>query len=148
MAASGDRARTGTHLDEWFSIILAVIATIFVPVAISMTKNWNPEHHIYWTVPVWIGLIYLIVQMAFLLMSASQIRALGVLDSVVAIFPLVAGLVMLSLNIVDSTNFALSPYQLNALAVLIVAGAAEFLLTIWIRFVVNRRTIGFGGDGN
>ena len=43
--------------------------------------------------------------MVFLLQSASQIRALGVLDSVVAILPLVAGLVMLALNIVDSIKF-------------------------------------------
>jgi hypothetical protein len=34
------------------------------------------------------------------------------------------------------------------LAVLIVAGASEFLLTIWIRFVLNRRTVSFGGGDN
>ncbi|MGO9544834.1 MAG: hypothetical protein ACLPPF_08580 [Rhodomicrobium sp.] len=148
MAASGDRARNGgTHLDEWFSIILAVLATIAVPVAITMAKG-EPTSPISWTIPVWIGLIYLIVQMAFLLNSASQVRALGVLDSVIAIFPLVAGLVLLALNIADHSNFPLSNYQMNALAVLIVASAAEFLLTIWIRFVVTRRTIGLGGDGN
>ena len=31
------------------------------------------------------------------------------------------------------------------MAVLIVVSAAQFLLTIWIRFVINRRTIGLGG---
>ena len=82
--------------------------------------------------------------MVFLLQSASQIRPLGVLDFVVAILPLVAGLVMLSLNIVDSSNFKYTAYQHNSIAVLIVVSAAEFLLTIWIRFVVNRRTIGLG----
>jgi len=34
----------------------------------------------------------------------------------------------------------LSSFAIIALAALIVAGVAEFLLTIWIRFVLNRRT--------
>ena len=100
-----------------------------------------------WAVPVWIGFLYLIVQITFLLFSASQVRALGVLDSVLAIAPVVAGLVILVQIIISPTFKAhISPFQLNSLAVLIVAGASEFLLTIWIRFVINRRTIGFGGD--
>ncbi len=141
-----DGAQVRTYPDELFSIALALFATIFAPLYIWWTGGWgNPENHLYWTIPVWTGLIYLIIQMVFLLQSASQIRALGVLDSVVAILPLVAGLVMLSLNIVDSQNFKYTAYQHNSIAVLIVVSAAEFLLTIWIRFVVNRRTIGLGG---
>ncbi len=69
----------------------------------------------------------------------------GVLDSVVAIFPLVAGLVLLALNIVDTSGRPYSSYQLNELAVLIIVGASEFLLTIWILFVLNRRTVTWGG---
>ncbi|MFY9639844.1 MAG: hypothetical protein WCD20_14635 [Rhodomicrobium sp.] len=143
--------------EEWFSIIMAVAAAIIAPVLIRYA-NWNPanhdgadwvpENHIYWTVPLWIGLFYLIIQMAFLLQSASSIRVLGVLDSILAILPLVSGLVLLALNIVDSKTFHFSSYQHSALAVLIVVGGAEFLLTIWIRFVVNRRTIGLGGGGD
>ncbi|MGO9486972.1 MAG: hypothetical protein ACLPX9_20775 [Rhodomicrobium sp.] len=141
--------------EEWFSIIMAVVTAIIAPVIIRYANwnpaehggmDWEPQNHIYWTVPLWIGLFYLIIQMAFLLQSASSIRALGVLDSILAILPLVAGLVLLALNIVDSQSFHFSSYQHSALAVLIVVGGAEFLLTIWIRFVVNRRTIGLGGD--
>lgn len=149
MAAAGERG--GARPEEWFSIMMAVAATIGAPAFIAFTnKNWDPQHHIIWTIPLWIGLFYLIVQMLFLLQSAaSQVQALGVLDSVVAIFPLVAGLVLLALNIVDSQSFHFSNYQLNCLAVLIIVGAAEFLLTIWIRFVVNRRTIsGLPGGSN
>src|SRR5208282_3690004 len=98
-----------TYPEELFSIALAVAATILAPVIILETggQSWlEPTvNHLYWTVPVWIGLFYLIIQMAFLLQSASQIRALGVLDSVVAIFPLVAGLVLIALNVVDSAKF-------------------------------------------
>jgi len=34
-----------------------------------------------------------------------------------------------------------SVFQLNSLALLIASALGEFLLTIWIRFVVNRRAI-------
>jgi hypothetical protein len=97
-----------------------------------------------WAVPVWLGFLYLIVQLTFLLFSASQIRALGVLDSVLAIVPVIAGMVVLVELILGQVS--LSNYQKNTLAVVIVAGASEFLLTIWIRFVLNRRTIGIGGE--
>ncbi len=169
MASPAERARP----EEWLSIGMAVFATILAPVGIRLWKGPTMEFaqsdfvarhcetvgnvatcHIpggapfWWNLPLWIGLIYLIVQMAFLLQSASQVRALGVLDSIVAILPLVAGLVLLALNIVDPQKFHFTSYQHGALAVLIIVSAAEFLLTIWIRFVVNRRTIGMSDGGN
>jgi hypothetical protein len=141
-----------TYPEELFSIAMAVFATIAAPVFIWFTGGevWvDPVKtgHLWWTVPVWVGLFYLIIQMIFLLQSASQIRALGVLDSVVSIFPLVAGLVLLALDVVDSAKFHFTNYQHNTISVLVVVSAAEFLLTIWIRFVVNRRTIGLGAGG-
>jgi membrane-anchored protein YejM (alkaline phosphatase superfamily) len=142
------RRRQSTHPEEWFSILLALIATIGGAIFIGYYPLFKPSDTgggVLWAVPVWLGFFYLIVQMTFLLFSASQIRALGVLDSVLAIAPVVAGLVLLIQTIISPT-FHLSSFQLNSLAVLIVAGASEFLLTIWIRFVLNRRTIGFGPD--
>jgi hypothetical protein len=136
--------RSSTHPEEWFSIILALIAAVGGWIYIGYFPNHEPERPIYWIIPVWFGLLYLIVQMAFLLMSANQVRALGVLDSVISIVPLVVGLVMVALGILVPAKLPLSNYQLNTLAVLIVSGAAEFLLTIWIRFIVNRRTLGLG----
>ena len=153
MANPADRAKP----EEWFSIIGAVIAAVVAPLFIRYANwdpinhgglDWEPQNRILWTVPLWVGLFYLIIQMAFLLQSASQVRALGVLDSILAILPLISGLVLLALNIVDGKTFHFSSYQHNALAVLIVVGASEFLLTIWIRFVINRRTIGLGGGDN
>jgi hypothetical protein len=145
-----DRApRRSTNPEEWFSILLALMATIGGAIFIGYYPQYKPSTEagggVAWAVPVWIGFFYLIIQMTFLLFSASQIRALGVLDSVLAISPVVAGLVLLIQAIISPT-FHLSSFQLNSLAVLIVAGASEFLLTIWIRFVLNRRTIGFGPD--
>jgi hypothetical protein len=140
------QARASTHPEEWFSIMLALIAAISAWIYIGYFPSHEPERPIYWIIPVWFGLLYLIIQMAFLLMSANQIRALGVLDSVISIVPLVVGLVMVALSILVPAKLPLSNFQLNTLAVLIVTGGAEFLLTIWIRFIVNRRTLGLGSS--
>ena len=150
MTLFADQRRRGAaaHPEEWFSILLALIATVGGAIFIGYYPLYKPNDAgggVAWAVPVWIGFFYLIVQMTFLLFSASQIRALGVLDSVLAIAPVVAGLVILVQTIISPT-FKMSSYQYNSLAVLIVAGASEFLLTIWIRFVLNRRTIGIGSD--
>ncbi len=133
------------HPEEWFSILLALVATISAVLFIGYDAQYTPSGNgVSWAVPVWIGFIYLIIQMAFLLFSTSRIGALGVLDSILAIVPVVAGMVILVELILG--RFTISNFQKNTLAVLIIAGASEFLLTIWARFVLNRRTIGFGGD--
>jgi hypothetical protein len=139
------RQSSSTHPEEWFSILLALIGTVAATLYIGYFPTYEPESGGYWVVPVWLGFLYLIIQLVFLLLSANQVRALGVLDSILAIAPVVAGLVILVQTIINK-GFHLSNYQLNTLAVLIVAGSAEFLLTIAIRFIVNRRTIGFGSD--
>jgi hypothetical protein len=51
----------------------------------------------------------------------------------------VAGLVVVIEWLIG--HLPLSGFQLNALALLIATSLGEFLLTIWIRFVLNRRTI-------
>jgi len=62
-----------------------------------------------------------------------------VLDSIIAILPVVAGLVTVAEWVLG--HLSLSLYQLNVLGLLISTGLGEFLLTVWIRFVLNRRTI-------
>jgi hypothetical protein len=81
-----------------------------------------------------------------LLVSATQIRALGVLDSAISIVPVIAGTVTAIQWLLGQLH--LSGFQIIALASLIIAGLAEFLLTIWIRFVLNRRTFAVVDTGN
>jgi hypothetical protein len=38
-------------------------------------------------------------------------------------------------------HLPLSTFQAMTLLALLVAGTSEFLLTLWIRFVLNRRTV-------
>lgn len=136
-----------THPEELLSILFALLATVFAVVYIGLDPEWKPMQNegFWYSGSVWLGFIYLIVQITFLLFSASQVRALGVLDSIVSVFPVIAATVMAVEGLLGHLN--LSPYKWNMLSVILVAGASEFLLTIWIRFVINRRTIGFGGDG-
>lgn len=147
MAVSEERrVHQNTHPEEWFSILLSLVGTAAAELFIGYFPNYQPNNGgVAWAIPVWMGFLYLIVQITFLLFSASQVRALGVLDSVLAIVPVVVGLVIL-VQLIINKSFTMSSYQMNTLAVLIVAGTSEFLLTIWIRFVINRRTIGFGTD--
>ena len=130
------------HPEEWSSILMSVGLTIGCVVYFWIAPGLSPTSHFAWAVPGWIAGAYLVVQMLFLLVSATQIRALGVLDSVLAILPVVAGLVITVEWILG--DLPLSLFQLNVLALLVATSVAEFLLTIWIRFVINRRTIGFG----
>jgi hypothetical protein len=86
-----------------------------------------------------LALAYVLLQIACLLVSAAQIRALGVVDSIVAIVPVVAAIVT-GIEWFFG-RLALSPFQINVLATLLVASTGEFLLTMWTRFVLNRRTV-------
>jgi hypothetical protein len=143
---SGQRAqRTNVaHPDEWISILLAIGATFGAIVFFWLDPAYQPTSHIAWAVPGWIAGAYLFTQILFLLVSATQIRAIGVLDSFVAILPVVAGLVMAVEWLLG--HLALSLFQINAMFMLIATSLAEFLLTVWIRFVINRRTISVDGN--
>ena len=68
----------------------------------------------------------------------SRPARLSILDSVISIVPVIAGTVTAIEWLLGHLH--LSAFEIIALASLVVAGLAEFLLTIWIRFVLNRRT--------
>jgi len=146
VATNGQRGSVAqarmAHPEEWISILMAVGATIGSVLFFWIAPGLSPENHFAWAIPGWVAGAYLFIQILFLLVSATQIRALGVLDSIIAILPVVAGLVMVvewSLG-----HLQLSLFQLNVLSLLIATSLAELLLTVWIRFVINRRTIAFG----
>ena len=129
------------HPEEHLSIGMAIGATVALVAYFWLEPSLDPASHMAWAVPGWLAGAYLCLQLLFLLVSASQLRILGVLDSIVAILPFVAGLVLTVEWMLGHLPFSL--FQLNALALLLATGLAEFLLTLWIRFVINRRTIAF-----
>ena len=87
-------------------------------------------------VRVW---LYLFFQTLFLLVSATQDKPIGISDPIVASFPFLAGSAALAAWLVG--RLPLSPFLLNGLAFLLATTVAEFLLTVWIRIVVNRRAV-------
>src|SRR5262249_44372846 len=127
------------HPEEWISILMALGGAAGSVLFMWFVPGFSPESHIAWAVPGWIAGAYLFLQILFLLVSATQIRTLGVLDTIVSILPVVAGLVMVAEWLLG--HVPLSSFQLNALGLMICTSLGEFLLTVWIRFVLNRRTI-------
>jgi len=143
MVAADARPRAAharlAHPEEGLSILMALGATVGSLVFFWLVPIFSPDSHIAWAIPGWIAGAYLFLQILFLLVSATQIRTLGVLDTIIAILPVVAGLVLIAEWILG--HVPLSAFQLNALALVIATSLSEFLLTVWIRFVLNRRTI-------
>jgi hypothetical protein len=73
-----------------------------------------------------------------------SVRFTGMIDAVVSIVPFVIGVVAL-INTVQGV-LRLSAFQENALALLLAMSLLDFVVTMWIRFAVNRRTLGVGGN--
>jgi hypothetical protein len=128
------------HPEEWLSILTALVSTLGAVAFFWEAPSFEPESGFAWAIPGWLAFAYLFFQILFLLVSATQIRALGVLDSILAILPFIAGVVTIIEWMLGRLPFSM--FQLNAVATMLAAGLGEFLLTVWIRFVVNRRTIG------
>jgi hypothetical protein len=111
--------------------------------------------YLFWVVPgwtptsewpnyalAWIVIGYLAVQLIFLLETVVSVRFTGMIDAVVSIVPFVIGVVAL-INTAQGV-LRLSPFQENALALLLAMSLLDFVVTMWIRFAVNRRTLGLG----
>lgn len=131
-------ARTA-HREEWLSILIALGTTIGSSASFWVAPTYQPASGFAWTIAGWFAFGYLFFQTLFLLKSATQVRVLGVFDSVIASFPLVAGMVVVAAWALG--RLPLSLFQLNNLAFLLATTLAEFVLTVWIRNAVNRRAV-------
>jgi len=134
------RRTRSAHAEQWWSILTALAAAGATTAFLWQAPDFEPANNLAWLIPGWVALAYLFIQMACLLVSATQIRALGVVDSIVAIIPVVAGLVTGIEWILG--RVPLSPFQVNVLATMLITSGGEFLLTTWARFILNRRTVG------
>jgi hypothetical protein len=124
---------------EMSSIILALAAALIGFAYLKYFPNHSPAQNWVYGVPGWLALGYITVQLWMLLDSALRIRPTSVIDAVVAIAPVVSGIVCGALWMVD--NLHLSLFQLNALAMLIATGVVEFASTLWVRNVVLQRGV-------
>ena len=124
---------------EMWSIILALVASMLAFVFFRYVPDYTPEHNWIRGLPGWLALGYITVQLWMLLDSALRIRPTSVIDAVLAIAPVVTGIVCVVLWMVGYLHLSL--FQLNALAMLTVTGVVEFVSTLWVRNVVLQRGV-------
>ena len=123
---------------ETWSIILALGITVFA-VIIFLVPNYTPSSNAIRGLPGWIALAYITAQLWMLLDSALRIRPTSILDAVLAIVPVIAGIVCAVLWMVGFLQLSL--FQINALAMLTITGVVEFVSTLWVRNVVLQRGV-------
>jgi hypothetical protein len=121
---------------ETWSIILALGITVFA-VAIFLIPDYTPTSNAIRGLPGWIALAYITAQLWMLLDSALRIRPTSILDAVLAIVPVIAGIVCAVLWMVGFLHLSL--FQINALTMLTATGIVEFVSTLWVRNVVLQR---------
>jgi hypothetical protein len=126
---------------EISSIILALLVSALAFVFLKYFPNYTPDPDQNWIrgMPGWLALGYITIQLWMLLDSALRIRPTSVIDAVLAIAPVVTGIVCGVLWMVDYLHLSL--FQLNALAMLTVTGVVEFVSTLWVRNVVLQRGV-------
>jgi len=124
---------------EMSSILLALAASLLAFVFFRFVPDYSPEHNWIRGLPGWLALGYITVQLWMLLDSALRIRPTSVIDAVLAIAPVVTGIVCAVLWLVGFLHLSL--FQLNALAMLTVTGVVEFVSTLWVRNVVLQRGV-------
>jgi hypothetical protein len=108
-------------------------------VGLLLVPNYVPARDSIRGLPGWIALAYITAQLWLLLDSALRIRPTSIIDAVLAIVPVIAGIVCTVLWMVGFLSLSL--FQINALAMLSVTGFVEFVSTLWVRNVVLQRGV-------
>ena len=124
---------------EMSSILLSLVVSAAAFVFFKYAPNYTPEANWIRGMPGWLSLGYITIQLWMLLDSALRVRPTSVIDAVLAIAPVVTGIVCGVLWMVDYLHLSL--FQLNALAMLIITGVVEFVSTLWVRNVVLQRGV-------
>ena len=124
---------------EMSSIVLALAASAASFLFFKFLPDYSPEQAWVFAVPGWLSLGYITIQLWMLLDSALRVRPTSVIDAVLAIAPVVTGIVCFVLVAVNYLH--LSWFQLNALSMLVATGVVEFVSTLWVRNVVLQRGV-------
>ena len=124
---------------EMASIILTLTVSGLAFLFFKYMPNYTPSdsQNWIWSLPGWFSLGYITIQLWLLLDTALRVRAAGVIGAVLAIAPVMTGIVIGVLWTIG--YLALSGFQLNALAMLIGTGIVEFVSTLWVRHVLLQR---------
>ena len=132
------------RLEAFASIGLAIVLAIAGGIFFFRWGDWEPgegNSKIWYYLLAWIVLGYLAAQLIALLSTAIDSRSIGFGDTVCSILPAIVGAVV-GVEALQGI-IKLSTFSQNALMLMIFTSALEALITLWVRFTVNRRTIGF-----
>jgi hypothetical protein len=122
------------------SILLAVVGGIFF----FKFSAWEPgegNSKVWYYLLAWIVLGYLALQLIALLSTAIDSRSIGFGDTLCSILPAIVGAIV-GVEALQGI-IKLSTFSQNALLLMICTSSLEALITLWVRFTVNRKTIGF-----
>ena len=124
---------------EMASIVLTLTVSALAFLFFKYMPNYAPSdsQNWIWSLPGWLSLGYITIQLWLLLDTALRVRAAGVIGAVLAIAPVMTGIVIGVLWTIG--YLPLSGFQLNALAMLIATGIVEFVSTLWVRHVLLQR---------
>ena len=129
------------RFEAFASIGLAIALTIFGAVFFFKFPGWEPQSNTWYYLLAWMVLGYLAAQLIALLSTAIDSRSIGFGDTVCSIMPAVAGAIV-GVEALQGL-LKLSTFQQNALLLMICTSALESLITLWVRFTVNRKTTVF-----
>jgi len=130
------------RIEAFTSVGLAMLMTIVGGIYFFKFGEYDPGDNRFWYyILAWVVLGYLAAQLIALLSTAIDSTNIGFVDIIFAIMPAIIGLVVA----VEAGQeiLHLSLFSKNALALMICTSALESLITLWVRFTVNRKTTVF-----
>ena len=136
MAVAEPKRRVST---ETMSIFLTLSVSVLAFLFFKFMPDYTPAagQGWIWSLPGWLSLGYITIQLWLLLDTALRVRAAGIIGAVLAIAPVMTGIIIGVLWMIS--YLSLSGFQLNALLMMIGTGIVEFVSTLWVRHVLLQR---------
>ncbi len=132
------------YLEALASMGLALLLSIIGGIFFFKFGGWTPENNVWYYVLAWLVLGYLAAQLIALLSTAIDSSSIGFGDTICSILPAIVGAVV-AVEWLQGI-ITLSSFSKNALFLMICTSALESLITLWVRFTVNRKTVALGGN--
>lgn len=132
------------YLEALASMGLAVTLSVIGGIFFFKFGAWTPENNVWYYVLAWVVLGYLAAQLIALLSTAIDSSSIGFGDTICSIMPAIVGAVV-AVEWLQGI-ITLSSFSKNALFLMICTSALESLITLWVRFTVNRKTVALGGQ--
>lgn len=128
------------QLEEFTSIGLAIALAVVGGIYFFKFGGYEPASNFWYYALAWVVLGYLAAQLIALLSTAIDSPTIGFSDTICSLLPALIGAIV-GVEALQGI-IHLSTFSQNALMLMIGTSALEALITLWVRFTVNRRTVG------